>query len=459
MLEVAGGTPAGGARMKGLIFTYVLTYGGAVFSLFDPYIGFLIYVCFSIIKPESLWFWSVPAGNYSRIVAIALLVGWALKGFGRWQFGSARAVIFALIGFWAWAGLSAIQAQDRALALDWLEGISKIVLPVVVGITIIDSVKQLKQLAWVIVVSQGYVAYDFNQSYYAGFNRVTEVGFGGMDNNCVAISMVACAGLAFFLGLNAEGWWRKAIAFAASGLMIHCVFFSFSRGGMSALVLTGALAFVLIPKQPKHYLIFALAVLLAWRLAGTEVTQRFLTSFVGEEQRDESARSRTELWRDCLDIANQNPLFGVGARHFGLVAPRYGWPIGKEAHSLWLQMLAELGYPGGIMLMLYYGICVVRLWPLVRESTPVPHPWFRDCARMVIASLVGFAVAAQFVTLPGLEVPYYITLLGAGTLKLFCLAPRDIEPADETGSESPGDDTAESPDLEAVPDVYVHAGN
>jgi hypothetical protein len=37
---------------------------------------------------------------------------------------------------------------------------------------------------------------------------------------------------------------------------------------------------------------------------------------------------------------------------------------------------------------------------------------------MVIASLAGFAVAAQFVSLEGLEVPYYIVLIGAGALKL-----------------------------------------
>ena len=42
--------------MKGLIFTYAMTYGGALASLFDPFVGLLIYVCFAIVKPESMWF-------------------------------------------------------------------------------------------------------------------------------------------------------------------------------------------------------------------------------------------------------------------------------------------------------------------------------------------------------------------------------------------------------------------
>src|SRR5262249_58341241 len=99
--------------MKGLLFTYVLTYGGALVSLFNPFVGLLIYVCFAIIKPESLWHWSVPAGNYSRIVAIALLVGWAFKGFGDWRFGRAQGIVAALVGFLVWTVLRYVLAPPK----------------------------------------------------------------------------------------------------------------------------------------------------------------------------------------------------------------------------------------------------------------------------------------------------------------------------------------------------------
>jgi hypothetical protein len=49
---------------------------------------------------------------------------------------------------------------------------------------------------------------------------------------------------------------------------------------------------------------------------------------------------------------------------------------------------------------------------------------------MVIASLVGFAVPAQFVSLEFLETPYYVALVGAGVLKLSSSSPR-------TGRETP----------------------
>ena len=135
-------------------------------------------------------------------------------------------------------------------------------------------------------------------------------------------------------------------------------------------------------------------------------------------QREASAESRLILWAACWDTMQKNPVFGVGPDHMPLQMDQYGFWKGKEAHSMWLQIGAELGIPGMLLLMSYYGFCLVRLWPIARGKTTVSDPWLVYLARMVIASLVGFAVSAQFVSLEFLETPYYIALLGAGVLKL-----------------------------------------
>jgi O-antigen ligase len=269
------------------------------------------------------------------------------------------------------------------------------------------------------VLSQGYLAYELNLSYYFdAYNRVRDEGFGGMDNNCVSIAMVACTGPAFVLGLHTRQWWAKVLGLVSAGLMAHAVLLSFSRGGMIALIIVGVVTFLLIAKEPKHYAVFLVAVLLCLRLAGTEVRERFGTSFASEDELDASAKSRLDLWADCLDVMRTHPFQGLGPDHWPLVAEQYGWPPGKHAHTLWLQIGAELGPPGLLFLLLFYGLCLVRLSRLILSRQPLPDPWLRMAAQMVVASLIGFAVAAQFVSLPGLEVPYYIALLGAGVLKL-----------------------------------------
>lgn len=425
--------------MKGLIFTYLLTYGGAFVSLLNPFVGLLIYVCFAIIRPESLWHWSVPAGNYSRIVAVGLLVGWVLNGCGNWRLGKAWALAACLAAYWLWAAISATQATDAEVAWSWVEMQGKIVLPVLVGFTLVESIPQLKQLAWVIVLSHGFVAYELNLSYYSGFNVIQQVGFAGMDNNSFSIAMCTSAGLAFFLGLNATAWWQKLLAFASAGLMVHTVFFAFSRGGMLGLVIIAVISFVLIPKKLKHYFTLVAALLVAIRLAGPEVVQRFSSVFVSQESRDESAQSRLDMWKICLQIMSQYPILGLGPHQFPVHAHEYGLNRGKEAHSLWLQIGAELGVPGLVFLGSFYAICAARLWPFARGRRPSANEWYTDTARMVVSGLTGFAVSAQFVSLPGLESPYYIVLLGGGVLKLWSTAPSPtavMKPAFAAGSVS-----------------------
>ncbi|MBI3463908.1 MAG: O-antigen ligase family protein [Planctomycetes bacterium] len=410
--------------MKGAILSYVLTCVGAVGAFIDPFFGLLVYVAFAVLVPEAMWGYAMGAGNQlSRIVAIALLVSWGMRGFGRWQLGKSGGVVAALVLHFCWSVLSSVNAEDQEQARRFIVSLGKIVLPFVAGITLIDSVRQLKQLAWVIALCQGYVGFQLNEYYYSGINLVTTIGYAGMDNNSVAIAMVSCIGLAFFLGMQARRWWAKAAAFGSAACMGHVVMFGYSRGGMIALILTGFVVFLIMPKRPKHYLAFALAVLLALRLAGPEVRKRLSTVFSDPEQRDASAQSRVNLWSDCWDVMLRYPIVGVGPNHWPLIAPEYGWPLGKEAHSLWLQTGAELGVPGMLFLVTFYGLCIMRLWPIARQRYAASDPWLTDAARMVIASLVGFAVSAQFVSLEGLEVPYYITLLGAGVLKVASVRP------------------------------------
>ncbi|HEV3237227.1 MAG TPA: DUF5935 domain-containing protein, partial [Gemmataceae bacterium] len=170
---------------KGAILVWVMAYGGAAVALFNPFIGLLIYVAFAIIRPEAIWGFALGIGNnFSLIVALALLAGWLFRGFGDWRFGRAKGVVLALLGFFCWMIFSAIPAPNQTEAWTIVQEQAKIVLPFLVGMTTINSIKQLKYLAWVIVLAHGYVAYELNLAYFQGMNVVHEQGFGGMDNNC-----------------------------------------------------------------------------------------------------------------------------------------------------------------------------------------------------------------------------------------------------------------------------------
>jgi probable O-glycosylation ligase (exosortase A-associated) len=412
----------------------MLTIGGSLVAIFYPFIGILVFVWFAIAKPEDLWSWSVSPGNYSRIVMLATLVGWVCRGLGSWSLGKSRGIVLAIIGLFLWSILGALRAPNQDVAWAFVDQLSKIVVPVVVGISLVQSVDQLKQLAWVIALSYGYLALEFNRMYYAGNFMPGGFSFGGMEEGSVAIGMICASGLSFFFGLYQKTLWKQLLLFGVAGLTGHFVLFSFSRGGVLGLLTSLLIALLVVKKNFKTLLVIALALLLGLRLAGPEVRERFTTIFISVEERDASARSRLDLWKACVKTMVRNPVFGIGPDHWTVTGNRRFkgqitlYADRKEAHTLWLQLGAELGAPGLLLILSFYTICIIRVWPLARGARTVAGPrpglpvdtdeWTRYGACMVVVPLCGFMVAAQFISLEFLEVPYYITLLGAGLLKL-----------------------------------------
>jgi probable O-glycosylation ligase (exosortase A-associated) len=410
----------------GTVLIYLVTAAGCVAGIVRPFYGLLVYVAFAILRPSvesGLWHGSVYPDHFSRYVGVCVLVGWALRRFGRWRLDHATVTVLVLMGYWFWCAVSSLQSIDPWRGWDFVFFLAKVFLPFLVGVSVIDTVGKVKALAWVIILCQGHVAAELNWDYYHGYYRALEEGYGVMDNNCVAIAMVTCFGLAFFMGLGRGRWWGRVVALLAAALIGNVILFSFSRGGILALFVTGGVTFFLLPRRWPNYLIFAAAVAAGVCLMDADMWSRFLTSFGGETGLEASAASRLVLWRNCLSLAVRHPLFGIGPDQFGLYAPQFGWELGKEGHSLWLQNLAEVGVPGLCMLAGFFGLTVVRLWPLMRERTAVSDPWLHDAARMVIAALAGFIVSSQFVTIKYLEQPYYVALVGICVIKLCQAAP------------------------------------
>jgi len=403
--------------MKGLILTYVLAAIGAGASVFVPMIGLQIYALFSTLRPQVLFGWAGPMDGLSQAVAIPMLVGWVARAFGTWRLGRARGLVICLLGYFFWNVISTLASANSAVGWPHVIERAKIVLPFLVGVTLARSMRDARMLAWIIVVAHGYISFEMNLRYLGGFNEVATLGFGTMDNNTFAISLVATVGPALFLGLSAPKLWQKALAFACAALIVHTVLLTFSRGGILALAITGVVCFLLMPKRPFYIGALVLAAVVTVQFTGPELAERVGTIFASGEERDASAASRLGLWRDCLDAMAKRPIVGLGPGNWTRMASEYGWSEGKEAHSLWFQSGAELGVPGLGFLLLFYLIATWRAVQLIRWGRD-KDPWFVTCGCYTATSVVGFVAAAQFVTVEGLEVPYFTVLVLAATLRL-----------------------------------------
>lgn len=401
--------------MKGTIFTWLLVAFGTVASIPRPAVGLFLYIAFSLLRPQWMWGWAQGIFSVSMIVGVAMLVGWVLHGFGSWRFGRGRAMVVAALFFLGWSGVSTLQAINMSVSAAMLVEFLKIVLPFLVGVTMLKTEKDVRTLLWVIVAVQGFVGYEMNSLYFSGTNVPFDIGFGGMDNNSFGISLVTTFGLSVVLGLAAKTWRAKAVAAVCAAFILHTILLTFSRGAFVGLIAVGVVAIVIMPKRPKYIgAVVGVAMLAAW-LTGPELSARYGTTFA--EQRDASAESRLELWQDCLTVVASRPLLGVGPRNFPLISSEFGWPAGKEAHSVWFQTAAEIGVPGVSALILFYALTVARLWPLARRRDSAKMSETAMMATGIILSIIGYVVSAQFVSLQGLEVPVYVAMAGVVLLK------------------------------------------
>jgi O-antigen ligase len=140
---------------------------------------------------------------------------------------------------------------------------------------------------------------------------------------------------------------------------------------------------------------------------------------------------RYDLWRIAVKQARDHPLHGVGAGNYDSTyyRERRTGEFVKQPHSLELQMFAELGFPGGLALLLFVGAV---LWGGLRPSreasirTSLP-------ARIAAVGIFGAWLVHTSVDwlydIPGLT---GLALLAAGAL----LARRvgdEAEPAPATG--------------------------
>jgi O-antigen ligase len=419
--------------MKGLLLTYLLTAAASLGSIFNPLWGLYVYVGFAVVRPQFMFGWAGDLTDISLIVGVAVLVGWAARGFGGWQLGRSRSIVVVLLFYAGWYGISTALAADQTLAFFFWRELLKIVLPFCVGVTLMKDEREWRTFLWIIVLCQAYVGLELNLDYFRGSNTAAD-GYGGMDNNCLGVSLVTVLGAAIALVVTTRRWYERGLAVFCAGVILHTTLLTFSRGAMVGLLVLGGTAFLALPKRPSYIAVIVLTALIGFKFTGPQLLARYSTTFASEDERDPSAQSRLDLWRDCLKVIESAPVFGIGPANWRSVATQFGWAEGKSAHSVWMETAAEVGIPGVLALFSFFALAALRLWPLARARLDDSNRNRVGAAMAVVLAVAGFASSGQFVSLAGLEIPYYIVMIGAAVLKIPAeRAARSVEAEGSTG--------------------------
>lgn len=410
-----------------LFFLILTTAIGTVGALvIDPFCGLAIYYLFAVLRPQSMWEWSLSEDvrtlPWSQYVAAATLVALVLTKIGmlRTRYRQGREV-FTTAHFWmfvfaGWLLVSFLTARLQDVSYNYLVEYAKIFTMYTAGMLIMRNQKQAWILFLIAALTVEYICYEVNAEYLTKrFVWIYSRGYGGLDNNGAGVMLAMGVPLCIFAweGITRRYRWVVLLLVPA---MIHAVLLTFSRGAMVALLAASPL--ILLRSRQRRYLI-PLAVLLILMLlpvmAGKEIRQRFFS--IEQYNKDRSVQGRFSSWKVAFEMAQDNPVFGVGIRNSSHFAHEYSLDArGREIHSQYLQIMADNGFTG----LAIYLMVLFTAWRSCRRvqvaTRGLDSPGARQAAAMasgVECSMAVFCVGAVFLSLESFELPYLLLLLAA----------------------------------------------
>jgi len=275
-----------------------------------------------------------------------------------------------------------------------------------VAMLLVNSRQRFRQLVLVMALSLGV------RAVWAGIWGVANGGefrvygpHGSFleDNNDFALGLNMALPLQFYLIPGETRRWARWCLWLCFLGGILCVVLSYSRGGLLGLVVV----LFLITMGSRHRIVatamLATAALLILSFAPHQWTDRMDKMAHGEV--DGSGQQRLIAWRTGWNLAMDYPITGGGLDAYPdvIVFRHYQpeqMPGGRESegpHSIYFQVLGELGFVGLALFLMLMGSCFLSLQALRRQAKKqsASH-WVIPYTRMFQASLAAFAVSGAF---------------------------------------------------------------
>lgn len=367
----------------------------------------LMYLMVALVPTIPFAQFRLPTGTYYLPFVAAPVAGLAYWGVVSYRrstppFPLARQAAFLASILCAWAVLSLIwseQSQTSRVGSLAFYLVATAVIPIFHNIssqTLYRSTTLLLALM-VLLVLYGLYLFAVGQDHWFQFTSETAsiVGTRNSDAFMVATIFPLALSRAIVSGLRASA---RLAAGACGALCTAAVLLSLSRsstvGLIAAALVTVTAGARLIPVRLRTILIFALLsigtlLLLKIYFADNELS---LTRFGTIDQ-----SSRIPLAQTALDTGLAHPLTGVGYFEFSSLNP-----YGEDAHDAYLNLFAELGFPGLALFITMLGAPLVwyaRMTRLPQWGSSMP-------TKIRILYLQGFGMLVTLALLSATDTFY-----------------------------------------------------
>ncbi len=375
-----------------------------------PYIGVLVWSWIGYMNPHRLTFGFAFNFPFAQIIAIVALVSVLLSKDEKKV--PVTPVTITLLIFVIIMILSTIFALSPELAREELIRSVKIQLIIFLTLMLMTTRDRIEKLLWVIVGSIGFFGIK------GGVFTLLTGGSGRIwgpsgsfiaGNNEIGLAMLIILPLAYYLRGTLTNIWGKRLMLLGMILCLISVISTYSRGAFIGMI--AMLIFFWWKRSQKIWTAVIVSILLALSLNFMPEQYFDRISSIQNYEEDSSAMGRINAWAVAINIASDR-IFAGGFRHWSLETfDRYA-PIADDvhdAHSIYFEVLGELGYPGlFVFLLLHFLTWMDASWIIKNAANYDQFAWCNDLARMVQVALIAYYTGGAFLGLAYWDLPYHL---------------------------------------------------
>jgi O-antigen ligase len=263
-------------------------------------------------------------------------------------------------------------------------------------ICVVDTYERLRNTLLAAIAGEALTSLYVIREFQASGGTNLRPGYVAGDANYFATCMLLVLPMAaYFVKLKGSGWQRW---FCAASLLIMLVAFTLasSRGGLVGLCAVIAYMVLRSGQSRRGAIAIALLLLPMLLLSPASPLERMLHPNYGDYV---GAQVRREFWSTGLDMIANHPLTGIGLGNFTAHS------ISQEvegfkgiACNTFLEVAAELGIPGFLAYCAVVAAALVSAGKLRGEGKRTNDIFLQYAGQAMQAGMLGFAVAAFFVS-------------------------------------------------------------
>lgn len=403
----ADGSVRWGWALRDLAF-FVMVIGALPMIFLSPHLGVLLWSWFSISNIHRELYGFAIDVQYNLIIAALTFLAYFISTERKRIPITMHTVLLGVLAFWMTA--SVFTAISTPYSMPLYDRHIKTLALLLFILLLINSRTRIHSLVLMMCLAIGYwgVKGGAFAILTAGQFRVYGPDSSPIyDNNHIALALCVAMPLMNYLRVVSRS---KLMRYAALGVMLLslvAVLATYSRGGFIALM---TLLVLLWWKAPHKILTTSaglIGVMSIFFVLPQGIIERLGT--MSDVMKDASFLERLEAWQASLGIARDYPIFGGGFSAteipsvFLQYAPGTAETLGRAVHSIYFQVLSDLGFAGLALYLSLFVIAFLHTGKVIRLARGrADLKWAHTLADMMQISLIVFLVGGA-----GLSMAYY----------------------------------------------------